>query len=1002
MDHPNEQGSHIPVRGSLSRLSKLPMPRAMASTDNLKLSARASTVLDIHHDDLRKTSHLPRPTGPPTPLGENFNQSIRSRYGWTDKPATLRSRSPVRDALRDVQSSAMETTPPGTVSDGPVFEAGNENPTSAKSGLKDMPRPRELSPTPSPTAARPDSPNKRPFRPPGRMSPTKDMTALPPVMSPGEIYTPPRAFVKGQRSRIAKPLREPRRTSSSALDMQSKEPSGVASSKYSSQTVKVKPTYGQKSLKSPTLTSKPSLSSIFKESPSSAKPSGKLAVSGVGSSPALLKPRSRGENTLAPSTPPKANSKAKRDAMLHQESPVATSKESQADTPRKSSAALRETIAKAKAARRKARESAGPAVVSSSETSSWPSGFAEDELSLAGDNHGLLRKRIQQATTSGYLNIAAMNLKQIPAEVMKMYDPEHLTTNWAELVDLTKLNAADNDLEELNEDMFPEITRDDGEVNHQFLGLEILDLHRNRLSRLPQGLSLLERLHTLNLSGNKLTNDTLDIISQIPKLRELFLADNSIEGELDLKRSGSNNCSYLENLEVLDLHGNAVSSFDAEGLLMFKNLRILNVAGNKLSCLDWQLLSTSTLTELNLSKNRFSGVLFSTGDLLFKELRNLDASYNELEKLIADDNEDGTVFSNIRTLNLTGNKLTSLPSFKNFTDLVTLQLADNKLSDIPSDITQLESLKSADFANNDIRLIPAELATMANLTSINLVGNPLREKKYLTMGATDLKLDLEKKLDPTEPGNNSSETNFGGAVSTSQYRFTPSNGILDLSSQALSAIPMELIDLTSEVQTLKLSNNELSSFPIDLLSHPSLKYSLQSLDLSHNPQLHPTDYLTSELFMPNLKSLYIVSTGLTSLDALTTHLRAPELREINISCHRLAGHVPWVRAWWPKVTTLLATDNWFTSVDVEGVRGLEVLDIRNNEIEALPAKVGLLGNVPGGKGKTPGRLRVLEVSGNRFRVPRLVVVEKGTEAVLKDLRRMIKAEEVTDEWRDVL
>ncbi|ETI21383.1 hypothetical protein G647_07730 [Cladophialophora carrionii CBS 160.54] len=834
------------------------------------------------------------------------------------------------------------------------------------------------------------------------MSPTKDMTTLPPVVSPGEIYTPPKAFVKGQRSRIAKPLREPRRSASSAFDIPSKEPNAAPPLKYTSQTVKVQPTYGQRAVKSPTLKSKGSLSSLFREPPSSARSSSKVAVSGVGSSAALLKPRSRGENTLAPSTPPRANSKAKRHTMLHQDPTVVTLKASQADTPPKSSAALRETIAKAKAAKRKARESADPTDVSCQGPSSWPTSFVEDDLSYGGNNHGLLRKRIQQATASGYLNIAAMNLKTIPTEVMHMYDPEHLTTNWADLVDLTKLNAADNDLEELNEDMFPDVTKGDGEMNHQFLGLEVLDLHRNRLTRLPQGLPMLERLHTLNLSGNKLTTDILDIISQIPKLRELSLADNSIEGELDLTRAGSNTCGCLENLEVLDLHGNAVSSFGAAGLLTLKHLRILNVAGNKLSCLDWQLLSTSTLTELNISKNRFSGVLFSAGGLSFKQLRSLDASYNELESLTAGDDEAKTVFSSIRTLNLTGNKMTSLPSLRSLEDLLTLQLADNKLSEIPADFTQLEGLKSADFANNDIRLIPAELATMANLTSINLVGNPLREKKYLTMGTADLKLDLEKKLDPTEAGNNPTKTSPADAISNSQYRYTPSNGILDLSSQTLSTIPMELIDLTSEVHTLKLSNNELASFPIKLLSHPSLKYSLQSLDLSHNPQLHPTDYLTCELFMPYLKSLYIVSTGLTSLDALTTYLRAPELKEINISCHKLAGHVPWVRAWWPKVTTLLATDNWFNSVDVEGVRGLEVLDVRNNEIEALPPKIGLLGNLPGSKDKIPGRLRVLEVSGNRFRVPRLVVVEKGTEAVLKDLRRMVKAEEVTDEWREVL
>jgi hypothetical protein len=98
---------------------------------------------------------------------------------------------------------------------------------------------------------------------------------------------------------------------------------------------------------------------------------------------------------------------------------------------------------------------------------------------------------------------------------------------------------------------------------------------------------------------------------------------------------------------------------------------------------------------------------------------------------------------------------------------------------------------------------------------------------------------------------------------------------------------------------------------------------------------------------------------------------------------------------------LLATDNWFSSVDVEGVRGLEVLDIRNNEIEMLPTRIGLLGNKPGSV-KERGKLRSLEVSGNRFRVPRLAVVEKGTDAVLKDLRRMITVDEVPEEWQEFI
>lgn len=55
-----------------------------------------------------------------------------------------------------------------------------------------------------------------------------------------------------------------------------------------------------------------------------------------------------------------------------------------------------------------------------------------------------------------------------------------------------------------------------------------------------------------------------------------------------------------------------------------------------------------------------------------------------------------------------------------------------------------------------------------------------------------------------------------------------------------------------------------------------------------------------------------------------------------------------------------------------------------------------------GSTKEPGKLRVLEVSGNRFRVPRLAVVEKGTEALLKDLRRMIPENEVPEEWKEMV
>ncbi|KAK5455961.1 hypothetical protein LTS15_005279 [Exophiala xenobiotica] len=1021
-----EYGSNVPLRGGIPRLSRLPMPRASASIDNLKLAARSSAVPGMHQDDLRKKSNLPRPAGPPGPLGENFNQKIRSRFAWNDKSGKPRSASPVRDALRDAHTAALDTTPPGPKHNVPVFEDGSENPING--GIihetKDRRKPRPslsertietlstVSPCPSPVTRRPnlfstdgmpppgrptsrisrpatpatprpESPSKRPFRPPGRTSPTKDVAPLPPVMSPGDIYTPPKAFVRGQRSRIAKPLRDPRRSASSTFDISSSDHHIPPSGEVSAQTMRSKPVYSSKTISSSSTAPKPSLASIFRDPAPGPAPTSrhesKNSASETGPKPTVAKPRSKPQGKSS------MKSQQDQDPLMERDTQAAMSP--------KSSAVLRETIAKAKAARRGAlRKSTGAL----EKTSTDPACELEIPAQTVdrGDNKGLVRKRVQQAVTTGHLNIARMSLKRIPPEVMSMYDPEDQKLNWSEMVDLTKMTAADNEIEELEERFFPDYSEseleNDDDKSNQFGGLEVIDLHRNHIRQLPVGIRRLTRLHSLNLSGNKLLNNALEIIGQIPQLKELMLGENLIGGAIVLK-SG-----IFEHLQVLDLHGNAIERLEEETLSQLKSLKKLDISSNKLSRVPWGALVSLPLAELNVSKNQLSGMLFEQSTSL-PELRVLDGSYNNLEGVSVDELH----FSSLRALNLDGNRLVKLPGLTRCRHLQTLTVAENQLDDVPQDLSQLEALVTADFGHNSIRVIPPEIAGMKSLSSMNLAGNPLREKKYLTISTAELKSDLEKRFEAPEHGTDFLE---GNSKTESGYRFKASKGTLDMSSQSLSAINLFDIELDGSegpIRTLKLSNNDLTRFPVELLAHPMLKYSLQLLDLSHNPLLHSTEYLTSELFLPNLKSLYIVSTGLTSLDALTTYLKAPVLEELNISCHRLAGRVPWVRAWWPTCTTLLATDNWFSSVDVEGVRGLEVLDIRNNEIEMLPTRIGLLGNKPGSV-KECGKLRSLEVSGNRFRVPRLAVVEKGTDAVLKDLRRMITLDEVPEEWKEFI
>jgi Leucine-rich repeat (LRR) protein len=737
------------------------------------------------------------------------------------------------------------------------------------------------------------------------------------------------------------------------------------------------------------------LESIFKEP--SKRETG--ARSSDLQSSGLLRPRSHGENTIAATPSPHVrkttrptnkNSRAV-DTGLRDERPDPLSKSD------KSSATLRETIAKAKAAKKAAAVTPGAVAMSTSnslamqETGVWPGSHPQQS---DDDSATKLKTRITKALTTGDLNIAALGLAQIPEVVMKMYEPESSSISWAEMVDLKKFNAGDNRFETLSDDVLPDWSPqelyDDDDKNNQFAGLESLDLRNNSLKSLPIGLRRLEKLSYLNISGNKLTTAALEIIWQLPALSELHLANNELSGDIDL------NSLATTQLRVLDMRCNAVKSLrlPEHGL---KSLRKLDVSSNHLETLPWTHLARCALMELSAASNAISGEAFTGVTSGLDKIQSIDLSNNKLESLAS----VVTEFGALQTLCLSGNQLTGLPSLSALQHLVTLQLAENRLTELPT-ITSLLALKTVDVSQNNINVLDHDIAGMEDLAYLGLAGNPLRDRKYLTMPTHEVKVNLARRLETadqveTRPGTSSAVV---GMTKESHSLFKPANGVLDLSSSNLRVVNPDSIDFkasTTPIHTLRLTNNDFAALPHELLSHPALRTSLRSLDISHNPLLDPTNYLEQPVELPALQSLYVVSTGLTSLDALLANLRAPQLMELNISCHRLAGPLPSVRATWPKLTTLLASDNWFSSIDVDNVRGLEVLDVCNNQIERLPPTLGLLGNFSGKCEQ--GRLRNFEVTGNPFRVPRIAVLEKGTEAVLKDLRRMVPTDQVPEEWR---
>ncbi len=262
----------------------------------------------------------------------------------------------------------------------------------------------------------------------------------------------------------------------------------------------------------------PSPDKQFTQTPLKSRPAPAKSLKSKASSNGLFKkpalPASKNASTLeaadqtswggaiAPLTPAKTRSVAAEDrpGLAH----------------RKSSAALRDQIAKAKAARKVSAKLDTP---SSSDfvpismgggmdfgIEEHPDPFGQSKNEPAGVK--VLQQRIATGRTSGRLNIAALGLKEMPAEVLSMYNLDSMSggCSWAESVDLTRLVAADNQFETLDDVLFPDTIPDEFDMDNDedappniFGGLETMDFHGNKLAAVPIGFRRLSQLTSLNL-----------------------------------------------------------------------------------------------------------------------------------------------------------------------------------------------------------------------------------------------------------------------------------------------------------------------------------------------------------------------------------------------------------------------------------------------------------------------------------------------------------------------
>ena len=654
-----------------------------------------------------------------------------------------------------------------------------------------------------------------------------------------------------------------------------------------------------------------------------------------------------------------------------------------------SSASLRDAIKQAKVARRSTSGTKGNAFMPRSIDEEYANLDANSDpfsLDLLDSSHvNILRKRINNAKEDGRLNIAALCLKEIPVEVLKMYDSSTADEGgpaWYESVDITRLNAADNELIELPGGIFPESISPrktefgtEGELSTAiFASLEAMDLHGNQLKGLPTSLGGLPRLTSLNVSKNQLGIDCLEIISRVTSLKELRMTENALKGAIP-------DCiSKLGNLESVDLHGNALTEI-TRLIGNLSKLRHLNISSNRLSTLPMEAIFDLHIIEINASRNRLNGSLLPTNIPQVPFLQTLDVSMNAL-LMLSDVKVD---FPALKSFNISNNRVAVLPDLTSWQGLTHLNAEENKISEIPSGFTSLKNLQHADFGNNSLLQLEDGIGSMDNLTTLNIQNNPIRERRLMRLTTEELKAELRSRNTALSPfsDRSGSISNFG-PLSSRSTSWIPTGDTLDRSSTRLKTIDKaDLEPLAGEnIRTLTLHHNQLSSIPpaIEMLG-----ITLTTLDLANNKLSKDDTFLPRPLTLPNLQTLNLTSNALTNLGPLTSSLKAPNLATLILLFNRLTTlpSSPSLPQAFPSLSKLLASNNQIAVLDVEAVRGLQVLDVSSNEIEALPPRLALL----------EGSLRTLMITGNKFRVPGWGVLEKGTEEILAWCRKKIPAGE---------
>ncbi|KAM9960459.1 hypothetical protein ACTFIW_009600 [Dictyostelium discoideum] len=270
--------------------------------------------------------------------------------------------------------------------------------------------------------------------------------------------------------------------------------------------------------------------------------------------------------------------------------------------------------------------------------------------------------------------------------------------------------------------------------------LKSLILDFNKITEIPDCITLLPNLNHLSLAANQLTH-VPEFLSQLKSLETFEIGINQFT-------SFPLNVCKIKSLTSLHLETNNIKSLPEE-FLNLVNLKDLSLFDNQLKEIPDSL--PNNIEKLNLGCNDISSSKSKSLIRISHSLTTLNLSENKIEEL----DESLSCLVNVKTLMLDCNMIKVIPGsvLGSWKSLVTLNLPHNLISDLPPEVILLSNLRIIDLRGNNFeickKLIPTESSSPVSFKIEDFIQNKER--------INSLKFDNIEILPTTNDNNNNYE-----------------------------------------------------------------------------------------------------------------------------------------------------------------------------------------------------------------------------------------------------